>query len=49
MVEEVKKTTLLVIPYVNGEPFIYKHLDKVLKLLKNLKDGIYALIKWYFA
>ena len=39
MVEEVKKTTLLVIPYVNGEPFIYKHLDKVLKLLKNLKMG----------
>ena len=39
MVREVKKTTLLVIPYVNGEPFIYKHLDKVLRLLKDLKMG----------
>ncbi len=39
MAKEVKKTTLLIIPYVNGEPFIYKHLDKVLRLLKDLKMG----------
>jgi len=39
IVEEVKKTTLLVIPYVNGEPFIYKHLDKVLNHLNVNKMG----------
>jgi len=39
IVEEVKKDTLIVIPYVNGEPFIYKHLDKVLHLLKVCKMG----------
>jgi MoaA/NifB/PqqE/SkfB family radical SAM enzyme len=36
---EVKKHSLLIIPYVNGEPFIYKHIDKVLKLLNNNKSG----------
>tara|TARA_B100001750_G_C15487478_1_gene589168 strand:- start:379 stop:1500 length:1122 start_codon:yes stop_codon:yes gene_type:complete len=39
IVEEVKKNTLLIIPYVNGEPFIYKHLDKILNLLKVNKMG----------
>ena len=39
IVQEVSKTTLLIIPYVNGEPFIYKHLDKVLNLLKVNKLG----------
>ena len=39
IVEEIKKTTLLIIPYVNGEPFIYKHLDKVLNLLNVNKLG----------
>ncbi len=39
IVDEVKNTTLLIIPYVNGEPFIYKHLDKVLNLLKVNKMG----------
>ena len=39
IVEEVKHNTLLIIPYVNGEPFIYKHIDKVLNLLKINKMG----------
>ena len=40
IVEEVKKNTLLIIPYVNGEPFIYKHLDKILNLLKDLQEQL---------
>ena len=36
---EVKKHSLLIIPYVNGEPFIYKHIDKVLRLLRINKTG----------
>ena len=39
IVKEVQKTTLLVIPYVNGEPFIYKQLDKVLRCLRVNKMG----------
>ena len=39
IIQEVKKTTLLAIPYTNGEPFVYRHLDKVLHLLKVTKMG----------
>jgi MoaA/NifB/PqqE/SkfB family radical SAM enzyme len=39
IVNEVKDHSLLIIPYVNGEPFIYKHIDKVLKLLKQNRSG----------
>lgn len=39
IVNEVKNHSLLIIPYVNGEPFIYKHIDKVLKLLNKNKSG----------
>ena len=39
IIHEVKKTTLLTIPYTNGEPFVYQHLDQVLHLLKVTKMG----------
>jgi MoaA/NifB/PqqE/SkfB family radical SAM enzyme len=39
IVNEVKNYSLLIIPYVNGEPFVYKHIDKVLKLLKYNRSG----------
>ena len=39
IVNEVKNHSLLIIPYVNGEPFIYKHIDKVLKLLNQNRSG----------
>jgi len=32
IIRQTKKTLLMAIPYVNGEPFIYKDLDKAIKI-----------------
>lgn len=37
IVRETKDTLLMAIPYVNGEPFIYKDLYRVLRILKENK------------
>ena len=39
IIRQTKDSLLMAVPYVNGEPFIYKHLDDVLRIARENRVG----------